>query len=95
MSRVSRRVQRLVGRTNWFWKSPKEKEDPFGRKRKLPPGAEASESKRAKLKSVIFIPHTPESLLKKQMQKAEDSLMQGQRFGRVRVVERGGTPLRI
>ena len=93
MGRTGRRAQKLTGKASWFRKPMKEKEDPFnnkkGKKRKTTT-QEGPEPKRAHLESVFFLPYTPESNLKKQLQRVEDNLMAGRKYGRVRMVERGG-----
>ena len=49
--------------------------------------------KKAKIESVLFVPYTKDSVLKKRVQEAEDSLMKNRSHGRVRVIERVGQSL--
>ena len=86
MSSQKRRVQKLVGKSTWF-KKPAKATNPGKRKKQQEGGPP---QKRAKPESVLFVAHTPNSDLKQRLQRAEDLLMAGEKFGRLWIVERGG-----
>ena len=57
---MKRRSQKLTCQSNWFKKAPKEDKEPQSRKRKS--GTQIPQNaKRAKVESVLFVPHTPGS----------------------------------
>ena len=90
--KTKRRVEKLVGKTNWF-KEPKEKEEQGktqGRKEAKEGKKKGKMTKKAKIESVLFVPYTKNSELKKMVQQAEDSLMKNRSHGRVIVMERVG-----
>ena len=69
---VKRRAEKLCGATVWFRKSPrKEKEQTTtgGRQPRAPRGPEKPNE------SVMFVPQTQDSRLKRSLQKAEESLI--------------------
>ena len=85
-TRGKRRAEKLVGSKTWFNKKRKnegEDEDGKERKRKRMSPPKHNES-------VLFIPHTEDSVLKKKLQSLEDSLQGRRIYGRIKMVERVG-----
>ena len=73
-SRSLRRWKKLCGKTNWFKIKQREPTEAEGinveRTRKF-----MNPATRAQVEGVLYVPYTKNSLLKKKMQEAEDSLM--------------------
>ena len=94
--KTRRRVEKLVGKNNWF-REPKEPKEQWKaenrRNGKTQKGKNGKNTRKAKIESVIFVPYAKDSILKKRVQEAEDSLMKNRSHKRVRVVERVGQSL--
>ena len=88
-TRKARRHSKLMGKTNWFrtTKQPDDRSTTTGAKK----GKKSQ--KQAEVEGVIYVPYTPDSRLKRQIQKLEDAFQRGKSVGRMRVVERLGATL--
>ena len=97
--RKTRLVKKLVGKSTWF----KSKNNP-DQEQEVPTEAPAMHSRvknsYAKAKkeatnpeTVMFIPHTPDSGLKKALQGIDDLVNNGSKFGHVKMVETQGVKL--
>ena len=94
--RKRRLMKKLTEKSSWFRKKSKTPEDqaapqPFEdpnlwKKRRKPRSTGAIES-------ILFIPHTPNSILKRRMQDVEDKMTGKEKFGRVRMIETLGQKL--
>ena len=68
-----RRAEKLNSQSTWFKKKPKNVDTSNPRKRRSE-RHDGPQSKRAKLESVLFIPFSRNSSLKKEVQQVKDSL---------------------
>ena len=86
-TQLKRRAQKLEGAMNWFREAPKtqqrEKQHQYNRKNPLKWVQQPTES-------ILFIPYTPQSALKKILQQLEKQVTGNKRTGKVRIVERAG-----
>ena len=87
VGKLGRRVKTLIGKSSWFTnKSQSEKQkDTTGSKSKPMKKGEPPEPP----ETILYVPFTPGSVLKKEIQSLEDTLNTS-KFGRVRVLERLG-----
>ena len=88
-TRKIRRWKNLCGKSQWFQpagtKSADQQTGKRGKKRKR-----EGEGSQTEIESILYVPYTPDSELRKRLQKVEDSLLQGRLTGRIRIVERLG-----
>ena len=89
-TRNKRRWTALCGKSSWFKKEKRKAEDqeasdPTRRKKKR--------REQAEVESVLYVPHTEGSILKKTIQEVEDKTLKGKNTGRIRLVERQGSTL--
>ena len=85
-----RRAARLVGSSTWFQKEKETNEESpktWTKRRRHKP---ATQPAAKKIESILFVPYTPGSRLKKLLQEAEDRLSRGRSTCRVRFIERAG-----
>ena len=90
-----RRYKKITAKARWFKrKGQQEKSDDMSVKVKAEwkPMGEKSPTD-VPPETVIFVPHTPGGELKKTIQDIDDQVMGGQKFGRVKVIEKLGTSL--
>lgn len=92
----ARRWKRMCGRSSWFRQEKKagQKNGKCGRKRKREgddqPAGSKRRKKELKAETVLFIPYTPKSELKQQVQEAGKIWLSNPLAGRVKVVEKLG-----
>ena len=77
-TRNKRRYKKLIGKSNWFKQKEKDEDEEIGSRgeypnRKPAPKDECVRNEKT-FENVMFITHTHESKLKKEIQKMEDSL---------------------
>ena len=88
-TRKIRRWKNLCGKNQWFQpggnKSEEQQTKGRGIKRKR---KEVDRGTQAEIEGILYVPFTPDSELKKKLQKMEDDLLQGKLTGRIRVFER-------
>ena len=91
--RKKRLVKHLNGKSDWFKKKPKDEQFHTGYRSKGRPTRGPKPVKAGAPESVLFIPHTLDSLLKKEMMEVDSFVMRFQRTGSVKVVETLGQKL--
>ena len=86
--RKARRVKRLTGKSTWFKRKPKGQDLPNTKKAncRSTPGAKVQAP--ASPETVLFVPHTPNSELKKVLQKVDTEVSGRSKYGRVKVIEK-------
>ena len=91
MGAKSRRIKKMTAKSTWFTSKPKSGQD----KDPMPNTRPKKTSQRAKQppESILFVPHTPNSELRKILQQVDDKVMNRMEFGKVKVVERLGLTL--
>ena len=98
MGERRRRLQRLVGKQDWFKKKRRNEEKKRCRKVKTKSRKDMTEKEREKelqqkeIEAVLFIPFTPGSELCRAVQEVDDEFVLGTDMKRVKVVERVGVP---
>merc|ERR1711954_53024 len=89
VTKTARRAMRLAGSQNWFKKKTQEQKNsnanPAPKTNKKPANNQVQPTE-----SVLFLPYTPNSSLKKTIQEIEGKLVGRRPIGRVRIVERAG-----
>ena len=104
---TKRRIQKVIGKTNWFKEGSKYTVQGEGESKKSVRGGppipreirecNRQSSKRTRPKeteAVLFVPCTPGGILQRRIQEVEDKFTAGTKLKRIRVVERGGTKLK-
>ena len=87
-SATTRRAARLCGSSTWFKSNMKANSPEPVRNTHKP--AKNRRPAKTKIESILFVPYTPYSNLKKAMQNCEDSTSSHRSVCRVRVIERAG-----
>ena len=88
-----RRWKKLAGARNWFQpggKTEKGSTERKDRKERKDPKEKKKDKEPQRVESVLFVPYTRNSELKKEMQKMEDGTIRRELTGKIRVVERMG-----
>ena len=89
--RSKRRWKRLCGKSSWYQPRHKDSQaqaDVTGSKRSR------AKKQNIQIESVLYVVHTRDSELKKEVQKREDNLLRGRISGRIKVVEKLGPTIR-
>ena len=93
----TRRWKRLVGKQVWFKPKEKDSDPTHGKKHFLEDGNDPPPAKRVNLQpveGVLYVPHTPNSLLKKQIEDSNKIWESNKWAGKVRICERLGLNMR-
>ena len=87
----TRKVKKLTAKSDWFKQKakPNQETDVQGHSQKKGKGKRSTQPP----ETILIIPHTPNSDLKKILQKVDDQVMANTEFGRVKVIERLGSTL--
>ena len=85
-TQLKRRAQKLAGQSTWF-KQTSGKSEPQNDQQKA---INRHEKNQTSVERILFCPYTPNSALKKELQKIEDFMNGTQKTGKVRIVERAG-----
>ena len=90
-TKLKRRWGKLVGKQNWFKGRNSQQSGPGQPTKKTRRTGQRSEN--AEVEGVLYVPFTPQSVLKRSIQKTEDTLLKNRRVGKVRILERLGPKL--
>ena len=92
-SSLRKRAEKLVGKSTWFKDQPYREENDYEKSKTKTNPQKVKMMTRAETEGIMFIPLTPQSKLKKELQALEDSVMMYSTVGRTNFIERAGTSL--
>ena len=92
-SSLRKRAEKLVGKSTWFKEKPYREENEHEKSKTKTKSQKVKMMTRAETEGIMFIPLTPQSKLKKELQALEDSVMMYSTVGRTKFIERAGTSL--